>query len=141
MGRIMAIDYGKKRVGVAVTDPLKIIANSLETVKSSEIWNFLEDYLKNEQIERFIVGHPRKMDGSLSESMEFIKPFVNKLKKKYMEIPVEYFDERFTSKIAFQSMIDGGMKKMARRNKSMVDKISANLILQDYLNYKKNEQI
>ena len=128
-------------MGVAVTDPLKIIANSLETVKSSEIWNFLEDYLKNEQIERFIVGHPRKMDGSLSESMEFIKPFVNKLKKKYMEIPVEYFDERFTSKIAFQSMIDGGMKKMARRNKSMVDKISANLILQDYLNYKKNEQI
>ncbi len=139
VGRIMAIDYGRKRVGVAVTDPLKIIATSLETVKTSEIWNFLEDYLKNEQIEHFIVGHPRKMDGSLSESMEFIQPFVNKLKKKYGNIPIEYFDERFTSKIAMQSMIEGGVKKMARRDKSMVDKISANLILQDYLNYKKNE--
>lgn len=135
----MAIDYGKKRVGIAVTDPLKIIANSLETISTSDIWNFLDQYSKKEEIERFIVGCPKKMDGTLSESMEFIHPFVKKLQKKFPKIPVEYFDERFTSKIAFQSMIDGGVKKMARRNKGMVDKISANLILQDYLNYKKKE--
>jgi putative Holliday junction resolvase len=135
----MAIDYGRKRVGIAVTDPLQIIANSLNTVSTNEIWTFLEDYMKNETVDRFIVGYPRNMDGTLSESMEYIKPFVKKLKKTYPDVPVEYYDERFTSKIAVRSMVEGGLKKQARRNKAMVDKISANLILQDYLEFKKHQ--
>jgi putative Holliday junction resolvase len=135
----MAIDYGRKRVGIAVTDPLQIIANSLNTVSTNEIWTFLEDYMKNETVDRFIVGYPRNMDGTLSESMEYIKPFVRKLKKTYPNVPVEYYDERFTSKIAVRSMVEGGLKKQARRNKAMVDKISANLILQDYLEFKKHQ--
>lgn len=139
MGRLLAIDYGRKRVGIAVTDPLKMIASSLTTVHASEIWNFLNDYLQNEQVDGFVVGYPRNMDGSKSEATVYIEPFVRQLKKKYQHIPVEYFDERFTSKMAFQAMIDGGLKKKARRDKGLVDKISASIILQDYLKHNKGE--
>jgi len=136
MGRILAIDYGRKRVGIAVTDELKIIANSLTTVHSKDVIQFLKDYLSKEKVECFVVGLPKQMSGEVSESERFITPFVNQLKKVFPEIPVERYDERFTSKMASRTMIEAGLKKKDRQNKALVDSISATLILQSYLQFK-----
>lgn len=133
MARLLSIDYGKKRTGIAVSDPLQIIANGLTTVETSKLFEFLEDYLKNEEVESIIVGLPKQMSGELSENMKRIEPFVNRLKKIYPTINIEYFDERFSSKLAHRAMIDGGLKKQDRRNKALVDEISATIILQGYM--------
>lgn len=133
MSRLLSIDYGKKRTGIAVSDPLQIIANGLTTVESSKLFEFLEDYLKKEEVESIIVGLPKQLNGQPSENMKRIEPFVNRLKKLYPNINIEYFDERFTSKLAHQAMIDGGLKKQDRRNKELVDEISATIILQGYM--------
>ncbi len=138
MGRILAIDYGRKKSGLAVTDPMQIIANGLDTVPSHTLVDFIEKYLKQEDVELIVLGYPKQVSGEDSESMRYIKPFFNRLKNKFPHIPVEWVDERFTSKIAFQAMIDGGLKKKARQDKNMVDKISATIILQSYLEQKGN---
>ncbi len=136
MGRILAIDYGEKRTGIAVTDELQIIASGLTTVETKNIFSFLTDYLINEKVELFVVGEPKQMDNSESESEQFIRPFVEKLKSTFPEIPIKRVDERFTSKMAFQSMIDSGLKKKHRQNKALIDEISATIILQTYLEQK-----
>ncbi len=133
MARLLAIDYGKKRTGIAVSDTLQIIANGLTTVPSHTAIAFLKDYVAKEPVERIIIGMPRQMNYEESESMQYIKPFVKKLQKELPTIPVEYFDERFTSKMAFQTMIDGGVKKKKRQNKELVDEISATIILQGFM--------
>ncbi len=137
MGRILAIDYGKKRTGIAVSDPLQIIANGLTTVKTSEIFDFLSDYLQKEEVSAIVVGLPKQMSGEMSENMQRVEVFVNKLKQIYSSIPIEYFDERFSSKMAHQAMIDGGLKKKDRQNKALVDEISATIILQGYMESKR----
>ncbi|MBO7418632.1 MAG: Holliday junction resolvase RuvX [Bacteroidaceae bacterium] len=133
MGRIIALDYGRKRTGIAVTDPLQIIANGLETVQTAQLMNFLTDYIAKESVERVVVGLPKQMNNDYSESMEYITPFVNRFKKLFPEIPIEYVDERFTSVLAHRALIDGGLKKKDRQNKALVDEISATIILQSYL--------
>ena len=133
MGRIMGIDYGRKRTGVAVTDPLKIIAGNLATVPTHTLMQFIKDYLSREQVERIVVGQPTQLNGEPSESMKYITPFVNRLRKELHDMPVVMYDERFTSTIAHQAMIDGGMKKSDRRDKNRVDAIAATIILNDYL--------
>lgn len=133
MGRILGIDYGRKRCGIAVTDPLKIIANGLTTVPSHTLIEFLQDYTKKENVERIIVGLPKQLNGNPSESMNYITPFLNRLRKVLPDIPVEMYDERFTSTIAHKAMLDGGMKKKDRQNKEIVDTIAASIILNDYL--------
>ena len=137
MSRILAIDYGKKRTGVAVTDILQMIANGLTTVSTPELMDFILKYLEKEPVERIIVGHPKQMNNEDSENMKRITPFVNQLRKKLPNIPVELVDERFTSVLAHQAMLDGGLKKKARQNKALVDEISATIILQSYLETKK----
>lgn len=132
MGRILAIDYGRKRSGVAVTDLLKIIANGLTTVRTCDLMDFLKDYMQKEQVERIIVGLPKQMSGELSENMKYIEPFVRNLRKQ-VTVPVEMFDERFTSVLAHKAMLDGGLKKKDRQNKALVDEISATIILQSYM--------
>ncbi len=133
MGRILAVDYGRKRVGLAVTDPGQTIANSLTTIHASQIWEFLDEYMSKEKVDIIIVGYPKKINNQPSEALIYINPFVKKLKEIYPGIKIELVDERFTSQIAFQAMIDGGVKKKKRQDKAMVDKISANLILQSYI--------
>lgn len=133
MGRILAIDYGKKRVGIAVTDPLKLIATGLCTVASNDAIKFLKEYTSKESVERIIIGLPKQMDYSESESMVYIKPFLAQLAKHFPAIPVEAYDERFTSKLAQRAIIDAGVKKMDRRDKSLVDMVSATIILQSYM--------
>ncbi|MCQ2192343.1 MAG: Holliday junction resolvase RuvX [Paludibacteraceae bacterium] len=134
MGRILAFDYGKKRIGIAVTDPLQMIANGLDTVSPNVIFKFIEDYLAKETVDTFVVGLPKTVKNEASESMKYIEPFVKGLKNKYPNIPVEMYDERFTSVLAHQAMIVGGVKKKERReNKELVDKVSATIILQSYL--------
>jgi putative Holliday junction resolvase len=133
MGRILAIDYGKKRVGLAVTDPMQMISSPLTTIATNEIEAFLTDYLKNEDVVEFVVGYPVQMNNKPSESVKYIDPFLKRLGKLFPDKPVKLFDERFTSKMALRTMIDGGVKKKDRRDKSMVDRISASLILQSYL--------
>ena len=136
MGRIIGIDYGKKRTGIAVTDPLQIIASGLETIVSSELEKWLERYITIEQVERIVVGCPNNLDGSQSDTMiHYIQPLFNKLKQKYPELIIELYDERFTSKMAVRAMIDGGMKKKERRDKTNIDKISATIMLQGYLEH------
>lgn len=137
MGRLLAIDYGRKRCGVAVTDPLKICANGLPTVKSCDLVTFIKEYCDKEEVEAFIVGEPRDLKGNPSESMKFITPFVNKLKKDYPDKPVIMFDERFTSTIAHQEMIAGGFKKKDRQEKGKADEMAAVLILTSYLESRK----
>ncbi|MBR4829814.1 MAG: Holliday junction resolvase RuvX [Muribaculaceae bacterium] len=139
MGRIMGIDYGRKRTGVAVTDPLKIIAGNLATVPSHTLLQFIKDYIAREDVECIVVGQPTQLNGEPSESMRYIMPFVNRLRKELPEVPVVMYDERFTSAIAHQAMIDGGMKKSDRRDKSKVDAIAATIILNDYLQSKLNQ--
>lgn len=136
MGRFLAIDYGRKRTGIAVTDPLQMIANGLTTVQSAKAINFLKEYLNKEQVDAFVVGHAKRLNNTDSESMEYIKPFVKSLGKHFPHIPVHMVDERFTSKLAKQAMIDGGLKKKQRQNKELVDTISATLILQSFLEQK-----
>jgi putative Holliday junction resolvase len=133
MGRIMGIDYGRKRTGVAVTDPLKIIAGNLATVPTHTLMQFIKDYLLREQVERIVIGQSTQLNGEPSESMKYITPFVNRLRKELPDMPVVMYDERFTSTIAHQAMIDGGMKKSDRRDKNRVDAIAATIILNDYL--------
>ena len=133
MARILAIDYGLKRTGIAVTDALQIIASGLTTVNTTELLSFLKDYTHKEHVELFIVGEPKQMDNTASESEVLITPFLKKLETEFPNIPVKRIDERFTSKIAFQTMIDSGLKKNQRKNKALVDEISATLILQSYL--------
>jgi putative Holliday junction resolvase len=137
MSRIIAIDYGKKRTGIAVTDILQLIANGLTTVPTTELMDFLLNYVAKEPVERIIVGHPKQMNNEDSENMKRIVPFVNLLKKKLPQILVELVDERFTSVLAHQAMLDGGLKKKARQDKALVDEISATIILQSYLESKK----
>lgn len=137
MGRIVAIDYGKKRTGVAVTDILQLIANGLTTVPTTELMDFLLKYVEKEPVERIVVGHPKQMNNEDSENMKRIVPFVNQLKKKLPNVPVEWVDERFTSVLAHQAMLDGGLKKKARQDKALVDEISATIILQSYLESKR----
>ncbi len=133
VGRILAIDYGKKRVGIAVTDPLQIIANRLTTVPTHEIWVFLKDYFSKENVERVIVGYPVQMNNQPSEAVKYINPFLRKFQKDYPDMALEQVDERFTSKMAFQTMIDAGLKKKDRQNKETIDGVSATIILQSYL--------
>ncbi|MCF2875638.1 MULTISPECIES: Holliday junction resolvase RuvX [unclassified Tenacibaculum] len=133
MGRILAIDFGKKRTGIAVTDELQIIASGLTTVNTNELITFLIDYTKKENVELFVIGKPKQMDNTDSQSEELILPFIEKLKKSIPTIPLKRVDERFTSKMAFQTMIDSGLKKKQRQNKALVDEISATIILQSYL--------
>lgn len=141
MARIIAIDYGKKKVGLAVTDELQMIANGLTTVPTKELFDFLTDYCSKERVEAFVVGEPKQMDNTYSESIKYVKPFVGRLKKTFPDIAIHYVDERFTSKMAFQTMIDSGIGKKARRNKELVDTISATIILQSYLAMKDNNLI
>lgn len=133
LARILAFDFGTKRTGIAITDELQIIASGLTTVDTKKIFSFLTEYLKNENVELFIVGEPKQLNNTESESEKFIKPFILKLSQTFPKIPIKRIDERFTSKIAFQSMIDSGLKKKQRRNKSLIDEISATIILQTYL--------
>lgn len=136
MSRILAIDYGKKRIGIAVTDELQLIASGLTTVLTSDIFDFLTSYLNNEKVALFLVGEPKQMDYTPSESEELIIPFLKKLEEVFPETPIERVDERFTSKMAFQTMIDSGLKKKQRQNKALIDEISATIILQTYLSRK-----
>ena len=133
MGRIIAIDYGSKRVGIAVTDPLKIIANGLTTIHSTEVIAFLENYMKKEQVECIVVGEPKTLANEASDSARYIEPFVAHLRKKFPQIKIERFDERFTSKLAKQAMLMGGLGKKDRANKGTVDMVSAAILLQDYM--------
>ena len=133
MPRILALDYGTKRTGVAVTDELKMIASGLTTVQTPELIKFLEDYFQNEKVERVLVGEPKRMNDTPSQSEVYIQEFLNEFTRKFPEMPVERVDERFTSKMAVQSMIDGGLKKKKRRDKALVDEISATIILQTWL--------
>lgn len=133
MGRILAIDFGRKRTGIAVTDPLKIVANGLATIPTHTLMDFIQDYLKREDVERIVVGLPKRLDNTPSESMKWLEPFLNRLRKVLPDMPVVMYDERFTSTLAHKAMIDGGMKKSDRRNKAVVDTIAATIILNDYL--------
>ena len=138
MARILGIDYGRKRTGVAVTDPLQIVAGALGTVPTHTLEQFITDYVAHEPVELIVVGLPMQLNGQPSESMRYITPFVNRLKKILPNIPVVMYDERFTSTIAHQAMIDGGMKKSDRRDKARVDSIAATIILNDYLASRNN---
>lgn len=133
MGRVLSIDYGKKRSGIAVTDPLKIIANGLTTVETSTLIDFLNDYLKKESVERIVVGWPRQANGEDSENMKRIRPFVQRISKLWPNVPVELFDERYTSVLAHQTILASGIGKKARQNKALVDEISATIILQGWM--------
>ena len=133
MPRILSIDYGKKRTGLAVTDPLQIIAGGLATVDTASLFQFLTDYTAKEQVERIIIGEPLQPSGQPSENHPRVMSFVGRWKKSHPEIPIELYDERYTSVLAHRAMIAGGLKKMARRNKALVDEVSATIILQDYM--------
>ncbi|OAB78498.1 Holliday junction resolvase RuvX [Cochleicola gelatinilyticus] len=133
MGRILAIDYGTKRTGIAITDEMQLIASGLTTVATNELLLFLKQYVATEKVELFLMGEPTQKDGSPSDVEEEIKPFLKQLSEAIPDIPVKRVDERFSSKRAFQTMIDSGLKKKQRRNKALIDEISATIILQDYL--------
>lgn len=137
MGRIVAIDFGQKRVGIAVTDNLQLIANGLTTVETSKIFDFLRNYVAKETVDAFVVGLPKQMNNEESESMKYIKPFVAGLKNTFPSIEVHLFDERFTSKIAQQTMLASGLGKKDRQNKALIDQISATIILQSYMESRK----
>ena len=134
MGRYLALDYGTKRTGIAVSDTLKIIANGLTTtVPTHTLLDYLKTYLQKEDVERIIVGLPKQMNNEYSENMKHIRPFVKKLQSLYPDMQIEYYDERFTSALAHKTMLDAGLKKTDRQNKSLVDEISATIILQGYM--------
>ncbi len=133
MSRILAIDYGRKRTGLAVSDTMQIIANGLTTVPTHQLLSFILDYVSKEPVERILVGLPKQMNNEMSENMQRIEPFVRSLKKKLPDMPIEYVDERFTSVLAHRTMLEAGLKKKDRQNKALVDEISATIILQSYL--------
>lgn len=133
MGRVLAIDYGIKRTGVAVTDPLQLIASGLTTVSTLSVMDFIVSYVRQEHVERIVVGHPKQANGEDSENMGRINSFVGRLLERLPEIPVEFFDERYTSVLAHQAMLQGGLRKKARQNKALVDEISATIILQGWM--------
>ena len=133
MGRIIGIDYGTKRIGIAVTDPMQIIASPLTTVANVSFNDFIDDYIKRENVEAFVIGYPKQLNNSPSKTVQHIEPFIRKLKKRFPEIMIMLVDERFTSVMAMKSIIDGGVKKNDRQNKSITDKVSAALILKSYL--------
>ena len=137
MSRILAIDYGRKRTGLAVSDVMQIIANGLATVSTHELLDFIIDYTRRESVERIIIGLPKQMNNEVSESMKYIEPFVRTLKKRLPEMSVEFVDERFTSVLAHRTMLEAGLKKKDRQNKALVDEISATIILQTYLESKR----
>ena len=137
MARILSIDYGKKRTGIAVTDPLQIIAGGLATVSTSELFDYLQAYIAREQVEMIVIGEPRQPNGEPSENLARVQQFVNRWRKAVPQVPIQFYDERFTSVLAHQAMLDGGLKKKARQNKALVDEISATIILEDYLRSKK----
>jgi putative holliday junction resolvase len=139
MGRIIAIDYGSKRVGLAVTDPERIIATALETLPPNSVLDYLTAYLKKEQVDVFVVGQPMGMKSGTLAIEEQILAFIRALNKRFPDLPVERHDERYTSKMAFQTMIDAGLKKSVRRDKALVDRVSAVIILQSYLGYLQNK--
>ena len=139
MGRIMGIDYGRKRTGLAVTDTLQIVAGNLATVPTHTLLSFIKDYISREPVDRIVIGKPTQLNGEPSESMKYITPFVKLLRKELPDMPIVMYDERFTSTIAHRAMIDGGMKKSDRRDKSRVDAIAATIILNDYLQSKYNQ--
>ena len=136
MGRILSIDYGQKRVGFAITDELQICAHPLETIHVSQAFDFLQNYIAKEKVDTIVIGQPKTMNNTDSDASRFIDPFVNRLKKEIKDIDIVRFDERFTSKMAFQTLIDAGVNKKTRANKALRDKISATIILQSYLQYK-----
>lgn len=133
MARILSIDYGRKRTGVAVTDPLQLIAGGLATVTTSELFNFLRQYIQREKVERIVIGKPMQPNGQPSENLQRVEQFVNKWCKTMPQIPIEYFDERFTSVIAHRVILNSGLKKKERRNKALIDEISAIIILEDWM--------
>jgi len=132
----MALDYGQKRVGIAVTDTLQIIANNLKTIPTSEIWNFLDHYFQLETVDCVVIGYPLQMNNKPSDAVKYIEPFIRSFKKKYPNRKIDLADERFTSQMAFQTMIDAGLGKKARQEKALVDSISATIILQSYMKQK-----
>ena len=133
MGRILAIDYGRKRTGLAVTDALRITANPLLTIDTNQLLNWLAEYFAKEPVDEVVIGHPTQMNGEDSESMNYIRPFMGNFKKQFPDKPITMYDERFTSVLAHRAMIDGGMKKKNRQDKAVVDKIAACIILEGYL--------
>ena len=133
MARILSIDYGKKRTGLAVTDPLQLIAGGLATVSTSGLFDFLQEYISREEVERIVIGEPRQPNGQPSENLARVQQFVNRWRKAVPQIPIELYDERFTSVLAHQAMLDGGLRKIARQDKALVDEISATILLQDYM--------
>ena len=137
MARILSIDYGKKRTGLAVTDPLQLIAGGLATVSTSELLDWLKNYIAREPVERIVIGEPRQPNGQPSENLARVQQFVNRWRKAVPEVPIDYYDERFTSVLAHQAMIDGGLRRKARQDKALVDEISATIILEDYMRSKK----
>ena len=137
MARILSIDYGKKRTGLAVTDPLQIIAGGLATVATSELFDYLQSYISREQVELIVIGEPRQPNGEPSENLARVQQFVKRWRKAMPQVPMQYYDERFTSVLAHQAMLQGGLKKKDRQNKALVDEISATIILEDYLRSKK----
>lgn len=139
MGRILALDYGTKRTGIAVSDPMQIIANALDTVETARLKEYLKKYIAENPVDTIVVGKPSRMDGTPSESFAHIEPFVRWLRGEFAGIPVELYDERFTSVLAHRAMIDGGVKKMGRRDKALVDRISATIILQSYMESRDNK--
>lgn len=134
MGRILSIDYGQKRTGIAVTDEMQIIASGLTTIETPVIFDFLTNYFSKEKVDKVIIGEPKQMDGSPSESAIYIEKFCENFQNKFPNLPLVKVDERFTSKMAFQTMIDSGLKKKQRQNKGLIDEIAATILLQDYLN-------
>ena len=133
MGRVLSIDYGVRRTGLAVTDPLKIIAGGLTTVETPQLFNFLRNYLKKEPVERFVVGLPKQTNGKDSDNLPRVRDFVNKLAILFPDIPIDMWDERYTSVLAHQAMLQSGIGKKARQNKALVDEISATIILQGWM--------
>ena len=131
--RILSVDYGRKRTGIAVTDPSQIIAGGLATVSTSTLFEYLSEYVANEQVERIIIGEPRQTNGEPSENYQRVIQFVNRWRKAMPQIPIELYDERFTSVLAHQAMLQGGLRKKARQDKALVDEISATILLQDYM--------
>ncbi len=140
MSRILAIDYGRKRTGIAVSDPLQMIANGLTTVPTHQLLAFIVDYVSKEPVERILIGFPRQMNNEASENMKIIVPFVRSLKSKLPNMPVEYVDERFTSVLAHRTMLEAGLKKKDRQNKALVDEVSATIILQSYMESKRFQE-
>ena len=140
MARILSIDYGRKRVGLAVTDPEQIIATRLTTIPTHTIWDFLNEYFQKENVEIVIVGYPKQMNNEASESVRYINPFLKNFQIHFPNMKLEIIDERFTSKMAFQTMIDGGLKKQKRQDKALIDGISATIILQSYLERKRHKK-